>query len=82
MKTNEPIGYTETEIRSVLPTGWNLMGNPGGDWDAKKKVWRTTLIDNVDFDWPVEVKPGDVSTHGRIEALRRAINRVYRERLG
>lgn len=82
MKTNEPIGYTETEIRSFLPTGWNLMGTPGGTWDAKQKVWRTTLLDNVDFDWPLEVKTGDVSSHGRMEALRRAMDRVYRERLG
>ena len=45
MKTNEPLQsdslqYTETEIRSYLPTGWALAVNQGGSWDPKKKVWR------------------------------------------
>jgi hypothetical protein len=82
MNTSEPIRYTETEVRSYLPTGWDLTGSPEGSWDAKKKVWSTTVIDNVDFDWPVEVKAAEASSLGRIEALRRAMDRVYRERLG
>jgi hypothetical protein len=40
------------------------------------------VIDNVDFDWPVEVEPGDAASLGRLEALRRSFDRVYRERLG
>lgn len=85
MKTNEidpPVSYTEAEVRSFLPTGWNLAGDGPGAWDSKKKVWRTTVLDNVEFDWPVVVKPGDASSLGRIEALRQAFDRVYRERLG
>jgi hypothetical protein len=80
--TDEPLRYTETEIRSFLPTGWNLIGDRDGAWDPKKKVWRATVLDNVDFDWPVEVKAGEVSRIGRMEALRQAIDRLYRERLG
>ena len=83
MKTTaEPLRYTETEIRSYLPTGWDLLGDPGGAWDSKKKVWRATVIDNVDFDWPLEVDAEDAAELGRLEALRRAFDRVYRERLG
>ena len=87
MKTNEPpqsdsLQYTETEIRSYLPTGWALAVNQGGSWDAKKKVWKATVLDNVDFDWPVEVSAAEISKLGRLEALRVAMNRVYRERLG
>jgi hypothetical protein len=82
MKTNETLSYTETEIRSYLPTGWNLADDEPGAWDPKKKVWQTTVLDNVDFDWPVVVKPGDASSLGRIEALRQAFDRVFRERLG
>lgn len=81
MKTNEPLSYTEAEVRSYLPTGWNLTGSPG-IWDDKKKVWRTTVLDNVEFDWPVVVKPADAGSLGRMEALRQAFDRVYRERLG
>ena len=80
--TDETLQYTETEIRSFLPTGWDLIGERQGAWDAKKKVWRATVIDNVEFDWPVEVKAAEASSLGRIEALRVAMNRVFRERLG
>jgi hypothetical protein len=80
--TNDPIIYTETEVRSYLPTGWSLAGSPEGTWDAKKKLWRTTVIDNVEYDWPLEVKAAEASSLGRIEALRVAMNRVFRERLG
>ena len=80
--TTSPLSYTETEIRSYLPTGWNLTEDGPGAWDPKKKVWRTTVIDNVEFDWPVEVKTDEVSSLGRLEALRQAIDRVFRERLG
>jgi hypothetical protein len=80
--TNETLQYTETEIRSFLPTGWDLIASRQGAWDAKKKVWRATVLDNVDFDWPVEVEAGEASKLGRLEALRQAMDRVYRERLG
>jgi len=80
--STEPLRYTETEIRSYLPTGWDLIGKPEGSWDPKKKIWRATVIDNVDFDWPVEVEAGDADELGRLEALRQAFDRLYRERLG
>lgn len=80
--TDDTLLYTETEIRSYLPTGWDLIGSQRGAWDAKKKVWRATVLDNVDFDWPVEVEAGEASKLGRMEALRLAMDRVYRERLG
>ena len=80
--TTAPLSYTETEIRSFLPTGWNLAESGAGIWDSKKNVWRTMVIDNVDFDWPVEVLPDAASSLGRLEALRQAIDRVFRERLG
>jgi hypothetical protein len=82
MKTTDPLSYTDTEIRSFLPTGWNLTEEGPGAWDAKKKVWRTTVLDNVEFDWPVVVKQDDASSLGRLEALRQAFDRVFRERLG
>jgi hypothetical protein len=78
----KPILYTETEIRSFLPAGWNLIGDPEGTWDAKKKLWRTTVIDNVDFDWPLEVESAEADKLGRLEALRQAMDCLYRERLG
>ena len=82
MADGEPLRYTETEIRSFLPTGWNLAGDAAGSWDPKKRVWRTVVLDNVDFDWPVVIDAGEAASLGRLEALRRAMDRVYRERLG
>lgn len=83
MKTmTAPLSYTETEIRSFLPTGWNLTEDGPGAWDAQDKVWRTTVIDNVDFDWTIEVTPNEASSLGRLEAIRKALDRVFRERLG
>ncbi|HZF08835.1 MAG TPA: hypothetical protein VFE33_08610 [Thermoanaerobaculia bacterium] len=82
MTTTEPLRYTETEVRSYLPSGWDLVGNAEGSWDAKKQTWRATIIDNVEFDWPVAVGADEAAKHGRLEALRQAFDRVYRERLG
>ncbi len=82
MKETEPLRYTESEVRSFLPSGWNLTGDPAGGWDGKKGVWRAMVLDNVDFDWPVVVDAGQAASLGRIEALRQAMDRVYRERLG
>ena len=82
MKTNEPLNYTETEIKSYLPTGWSLTRDGAGAWDAKKKVWQLRVLDGVDFDWPVVVKSDDAGSLGRQEALGRAMNAVFRERLG
>ena len=83
MKTNEPLQYTDAEIRSFLPTGWDLLPDrKGNGWDPKKKVWRATVIDNVDFDNPLEVKADEVGKLDRLEALRQAMDRLYRERLG
>jgi hypothetical protein len=80
--TNPPLSYTETEIRSYLPTGWDLIGDPEGTWDPKKKVWSARVIDGVDFDWPLEVEADDAGKLGRLEALRVAFDRLVRERLG
>lgn len=89
MKTNEPLNYTETEVNSYLPTGWSLArsttnpaANPAGAWDAEKKAWQLRVLDGVDFDWPVVVKADDAGSLGRLEALRRALDMVFRERLG
>lgn len=80
--TTASLGYTETEVRSYLPSGWDLIGNPEGAWDDTKKAWLATVIDNVDFDWPLEVAVGEAEKLGRLEALRQAFDRLYRERLG
>ncbi len=82
MKASEPLHYTEDEVRSYLPTGWDLSREGAGAWDPDDRAWRLTMIDNVDFDWEVEVETDEAAKLGRLEALRRALDRVVRERLG
>lgn len=80
--TEAPFSYTEGEIRSYLPTGWNLVGDVEGRWDPKKKTWSLRVEDTADMRWDLPVKARDVEENGRIEALRLAVDRLYRERLG
>ena len=40
------------------------------------------MLDNVDFDYPVKVTADEMGKHGRLEALRLAMDKVFRERLG
>lgn len=82
MRRDEPLDYTEAEVRSYLPTGWDLARGGHGRWDPKARAWRLSVVDNVEFDWPVEVEADEAAELGRLEALRRAMDRVYRERLG
>jgi hypothetical protein len=82
MSAPEQYGYTEDELRSYLPSGWDLADGGDVTWDDKKRAATVRIIDNVDFDWPVTVPAREVDEHGRLEALRLAFDRVYRDRLG
>lgn len=91
MAADEPLQYTDEEIRGFLPPGWSLDAaeplayGPEGSWDPKKRTWQIRVVDNVEFDWPVVVKADEAAalgSDGRLEALRRAMDKVYRERLG
>ncbi len=74
--------YTEEELRSYLPTGWDLVGPEAGRWNPRKKIWTTRIEDTADMRWDLEVRAPEVSDKGRIEALRLAMDRLYRNRLG
>ena len=95
MRATEPLAYTEDEVRSYLPSGWRLLAAEDapaelsphtiGHWDAAKGAWRMRVVDNVEFDWPLVVKAADAAKlgdNGRLEALRRAMDKLNRERLG
>ena len=72
--------YTEDELRSFLPLGWHLAGE--GDWDEKRRVLTLTVLDGVDFDWPVAISAREAESEGRLGALQKAMDRVFRDRLG
>jgi hypothetical protein len=81
--SDAPLHYNLTEIRSYLPTGWNLVNdeNPGR-WNPKKRVWEVAVHDGADMTWTVRVPTGAATERGRLEALRIAMNKVYREGIG
>ena len=77
-----PFSYTDDELRSYLPTGWTLAGDPLGRWSSKKKIWSMTIEDTADMPWDVEVAGSEVDQLGRMEALRLSFDRLFRDRLG
>lgn len=79
--TDPELGYTEEELRSFLPSGWNLTQEEG-TWDPKKRTWAFNVLDEVDFDWLVEVRAEEALELGRLQALKRAVDRTERDRLG
>lgn len=75
------LSYIADEIKSYLPSGWSLTQD-AGRWDAKARAWSIRVLDVADQDWKVAVKAADAEKLGRLEALKRAMDRVWREGLG
>ncbi len=73
--------FTRLEIESLLPGGWSLAGRNGG-WDARRRRWSVEVVDSADLEWELEVRAADVDRFGRVDALRRSVDRLYREALG
>lgn len=77
---DDRLTYTDEELRSFLPLGWHLTGP--GEWDDKRGVLTLVVLDGVDFDWPVRISATEAKEAGRLGALRKAMDRVFRDRLG
>ena len=78
--TYPAVSFTDVELASYLPAGWVLATSPAPRWDDEKGVFRCTVVDGSDLEWPLAVGKGDVDEHGRIGALKRAIDKLDRER--
>jgi len=79
MANDLPLTYTPVELESYIPTGWSLATDEPR-WDAKKKAFRVKVIDGSELDWELLVPKADADQHGRIEALRRAVDKLDRGR--
>lgn len=78
-----PIRYSLVEVHSYIPTGWNLVDpDDAGRWDAKREAWIVEVHDGTDTPWSVTVGAADAARVGRREALRRAMDHVYRTGIG
>lgn len=76
---SETRGFTAREVVGLLPGGWSLAdaADPGS-WDDAGQRWRTRLIDGADVERELVVESKAMAEHGRTEALRRELDRVYR----
>lgn len=79
---SEELFYTDEELQSYLPSGWNLAPTDDDGWDPEENVYRLTVLDEVDHDWPVKVTGSKAGKVGRLEALRQAMEETQYGRLG
>ena len=78
--TSEPeLYYTRHELLDYLPGGWMLADpSSSGEWDPRRKRWEVTLRDIADVDWQLQVDGKAAAKSGRIEALKEALDELYR----
>lgn len=83
MTTEPELYYTRHELLDYLPGGWSLADpSTSGEWDAKRRRWQVTIRDIADVDWQLEVEGKAAAKSGRIDALRAALDELYRSALG
>jgi hypothetical protein len=75
-----PLSYLPLEVESVLPSGWILAPQSAG-WDAPRGVWRQPVLDPARVERELLVPAADAKRLGRLPALRRVIDRLYRNAL-
>ena len=75
-----PLSYTDIELESYLIAGWVLADDEPPHWDEKEGVFHAKVIDGSELDWDLWVPKADADRHGRIEALRRAVDKLDRMR--
>ena len=77
-----PIVYTEVEIRSQLPSGWQIATDSAGRWDPAAGAWSVEVRDGADNRWTVTVTSERCEKNGRVRALADAIHQLERKALG
>ncbi len=74
-------GYSAAEIQAYLPSGWRPADRRAGLLDAPAAVWELEVLDGADMPWRLAVSAAEAARHGRLEALRRAVDRLCRAAL-
>jgi len=74
-----PLTYTDVELESYLPAGWTL-GDLEPHWHDGEQAFHAKVLDGSELDWELWVPKAEADRHGRIEALRRAVDKLDRER--
>jgi len=71
------LSYSALEIESYLPSGWTLEEREGV-YASGEKRWQVTVQDISEVVRVLAVSDQEATELGRIPALRRAIDRLYR----
>jgi len=74
-----PLSYIEIELESYLPAGWTL-GQPEPHWQDDKGAFHARVLDGSFLAWDLWIPKEEADKHGRIEALRRAVDKLDRMR--
>lgn len=72
------LAYSSIEIRSYLPSGWNLQ-QPEGTFEPHKRRWEIEVQDVSELVSTLAVDQKQADKLGRIPALRVAIDRLVRK---
>lgn len=75
-----PLIYTDVELDSYIPSGWSLAEGRERGWNEKDGAFRFVVLDGSELDWELVVPLAETRRHGRIEALRRAVDDLDRNR--
>ena len=78
----KPIGYTEIELQSYLPSGWGIVPGQRGAWDSGAGAWSVDIYDGADHVWKLTVDADDATKAGRIAALKDSVRHLNRHALG
>ncbi len=74
-----PLSYTDLELESYLLSGW-VLADDEPHWDEKEGAFHAKVVDGSELDWDLFVPKAEADRHGRIEALRRAVDKLDRMR--
>ena len=74
-----PLSYTDIELESYLLAGW-VLADEEPRWHEDKGAFHAGVIDGSELEWDLWVPKADADRYGRVEALRRAVDKLDRGR--
>ena len=79
-KHDERIG-TSARAAATSSCCLTIRAGSAGSWDAAKGAWKIEVYDSADNHWPLVVDGKKASSLGRLEALQKSVDELYRKAL-
>lgn len=70
--------FTDIEIQSYLPSGWGIRTHRTGTWNAARGAYEIEVYDPADNLWPLRISGKEAAAHGRLDALKKSVDQLYR----